>query len=240
MKMPSINLCACLCGILTLTAYPSYAQEVGTSSQPGVVGALSQLSVTDIDIALPTAKELVGFDKFQCVTSNKHGQVKAIRSDGITIEISLYRRPDEVAANRTFDGFQAISAFPYHTTTWSGRRLAERVFRSNYAVDANPKPRGSFSLMLKDGVTVLSIQLTGPYAQDEKGERVRDAQGNFIPYYFTELDLQFVENTAWRILQRMTALGFGSKPASAATERARQEIQERRKQPVAPAEIKER
>jgi hypothetical protein len=150
--------------------------------------------MTDILIALPTARDLPGFGSYEAGSiKDSNVRVKAVRkSDGLILDVELFGCTEEANANRIFASFEERSAVHLLQTSWSGRKLAQKVIRSNYSDD--PMPNEVFSIILQDRRAIVHVRMTGPFRRDAQGELVRDAKGELISYYFTNADLLYAEN----------------------------------------------
>lgn len=226
-----VNVPVGLCALILAMSQGASAQGPSPLQLPASANRVSQSSAPDIAIALPIIQDLPGFGGYEVTRINdREVLVKAVRkSDGLQLEVELFGCPDETAADRVFAGYDQLSSVRMLETSWSGTKLSPKVRRSKYRGDV---PMGTHSLILQDGRTVMRVRLTGPFRRNAKGEAIRDANGEYIQYRFTDADLLYAESIAQQVLQRMTALGLGSKPASEATARAKQEIQERRQVPA--------
>jgi len=211
--LPLLQIVLTCAVCLILAALSSAQQKSDTAKRVGV----------DFTPALPRADELAGFSGYEVAKSpgtDNVGVHAERQKEPLSLYVNVVAFRTEAEAIACMDSLQGRCVVPFLTTTFTGRRLAQQVYRTNYgAHGADPTPRGAYSLMLRDGKSVVRIDLMLPPLRNEKGE--------FVQQPFASSDLAMAEQIGWRVLQRMTAMGFTSLPADKASAMAKPQIKER-------------
>lgn len=171
----------------------------------------------DTTDALPTLKEVPGFDKIKAGDWPSTRTVIATRKrDGAELVIFAWVPPTVAEAHELVQRLILSTTREGHGHQVekgpSGGVIGEEMWCPWSASIGPPRPMYPFAV--RDGRSVLLLRFDLPFKMDKEGKQIRDERGNLVKDSVAPEDLSLIEDQATLCLDKLAKMGYTSTSAA--------------------------